>query len=146
MTSFPLFIGVPVAIEQMGEDLRFHLRLLGFLQLLRIAVLLLGTRSVAFGIYIGSDQNILPIRRPELTARFRSKRSQSVQGGHFSREAVELRDPDLRAALLSRQKREPLAIRGPARAVGILVGDDLLFLPSCCRNDPDVWCLRVGRQ
>ena len=82
--------------------------------------------------------------------------------GHRSRRAVEIRDPDLRAAFFRREKREALAIRRPARAVGVLIGDEMRSadedpaeLCSAGRpaapsplahqgHDPDVRRLRVG--
>ena len=65
---------------------------------------------------------------------------------HRSRRAIEIRDPNLRAAFFRRDKRKPLPIRRPARTVGVLIGDDLaVLLTSTGRgHDPDVRRLRVG--
>jgi hypothetical protein len=67
-------------------------------------------------------------------------------GYHGAGSAVELRDPHLRTAVLVGQKREEFAIGRPARAVSILIGNDLALLTSCRRHDPDVRRLGVGLE
>ena len=50
-----------------------------------------------------------------------------MDAGHFGGTDIEVRDPHLRSAFLGRDEREALAIRSPARAVAVLVGDEDAF-------------------
>src|SRR5690349_7497321 len=103
----------PVAIEEAGEDRRFHLG----------AGLLFRTRLVAgvilaVGVDGGDEQNILPVGRPEFAVSFGGNGgdaagfARQIAGG-----AVEIHHPDLRAAALGGDVSELLAIGGPARPV-----------------------------
>src|ERR1700719_1077613 len=114
----------------MGEDLRFDLGLLGLFQFLRVAILFSRGSAVAFGIHIGGEQNILAIGRPQLTARFRGDRRQPVYSRHRAIKIVKLRNPNLRPNFFSREEREMASVRSPARAISVLIGDDLALLTT----------------
>ena len=66
VAAFAFFVGIPVAIEQPGENLRLHHRLFGILERFRIASFV-----CALGINIRGEQNVLTVGRPEFTAGFR---------------------------------------------------------------------------
>ena len=129
----------------MVEDQRLHFGILRRFELLRVACSFFHGSSVALRINIRGKKNVLAVWRPEFTACFGRNGGQLVLAPPF-RHAIELRNPNLRSAFLRRDERKPLAIRRPARAVGILIGDDLALLTSGRRHDPDVRRLGVGRQ
>ena len=77
MASLSFFVGVPMSVKQLSENLSLDFGLVGLIDLLRIAGNLVRL-PVALRINIRSEENILPIRRPELAASLRGHRSQLV--------------------------------------------------------------------
>ena len=57
-------------IKQMREYQRLDFRILHFIELLRITRSLCFRRPIAFRIHIRLEQNVLPIRRPQLAIGF----------------------------------------------------------------------------
>ena len=69
MTALALFVAIPMAVEQMGEDESLDLCLRGFGKLLLIAGCIR-----TFGIHIGGKQNIPSVRRPDWAVGFGGNR------------------------------------------------------------------------
>ena len=95
MTAFALFVAIPMAIQQMGENESLDLCVRGFVELLLIAGLVR-----TFGIHIGNKENVLSIRRPDRSVGFGRNRSQLVSSSHRAGRDIKVRDPDLRTAFL----------------------------------------------
>ena len=156
------FEGVPMAIQKPVEDQRLNFGLPRRFHLVRVAGGLFLGCAVAFRINIRGEQNVLAIRRPEFAARFGGDRSQLVDSSNGTGSAIEIGNPNLRAAVFVREKRKPLPIRSPARTIAILIGDEHALLSSRAlldgrdarrsviiriqRHDPDVRRLRIRGQ
>src|SRR5215469_18289661 len=124
MRALPFLVGVPVTVEEMVEDQSFDFTLLNSLHLSCVAVGFGLSRAVAFGIDVGGEQYVLAVWRPQLATGLCANGGQLRFCDHRSCCGIELRDTDLRAAVLRRQEREALAIWRPAGPVGILIGDE----------------------
>ncbi len=96
-----------MTIEEAIKDQRLDLRVFCLLRLFRIASRGV-RRSVAFGIDIRSEKDILAIRRPEFATRLGRDVRVSPDCRDCSSRAVEMGDPDLRAAVFIREESERL--------------------------------------
>ena len=113
-----------MTIQKVIEDQGFDFGFFVLLEFLRVTFLLGSGCSVAFGIDIGGEQDVLAVWRPEFATGFRSNGGQFVHASDASNTAIEVCDPYLRSAFLCRNKRETFAVRRPARAVAVLIGDE----------------------
>src|SRR6185503_17608355 len=127
MRPLPLLVRIPMPIEQVSEDLSFNLLLLYCLTPLCIAGGFFLQGSHTFRIHIRLEQNVFPIRRPQLAISLGCEVREPMLIGHRSRRAIKISNPDLGTILFGGNEREPLAIRRPTRPVCILIGNNLLL-------------------
>src|SRR5208282_4900201 len=96
--AFACFVRVPMAIQKPIKDQCLHLGM--FSLFFRIAIRPIESCTIALGINIRSEENVLAVWRPEFAATFSCNRGQLVDCGDSANTAIEIGDPDLRAAFL----------------------------------------------
>src|SRR5579863_3891055 len=133
MITFPRLVGVPMAVKQTGENQSLNLRLLRFLNFLRVASFVR-----ALGIDIGNKKNILSIRRPERAVGLGSNRGQLMRCRHRPLGVIKIGDPDLRTTLFRRQEQKALTVWSPARPIRFLNMNNLARFATRGRYRPDM--------
>src|ERR1700733_4956695 len=152
-----------MAIEKMIEYLRLHFRSICLGKPLPVTSIFCLWIAIAFGIDVGSEEDILAVRRPEFATCFGRDPCQPVCRGHGAGCTIEIRNPNLRTAFrFCREKCEALTIRRPARTISILIRKEhalggsrvcqvrrdmrqpTFFFVDRQRNDPDMWRFRVS--